>query len=111
MKSIKARFLKASEQQSGGDYLEGGYLGGYSALAEAVKGQRFTKYAISKSINELLVEGDGEDYMKSDRKDLLNELYELSNFSAEEPKIEGKFVTGASSIIKGVVSVVRVKTI
>ena len=83
-------------------------VGGYIALANAVKGKRYSKYVISKNMNELLV--SGVDYQRSDRKELLEHLYQLSN-GLEEAKIEGKFVTSTSSIIKDVVCVTIAKTV
>jgi len=76
MRNIEARCLAVSEKMPA--------LGAVCCLATAVKGQGFSRYAISDNMNTLLVQGD--DYEKEDRKELLEYLYKLSN-SAEETKI------------------------
>lgn len=111
MKSIRARFLKELEQQPSIGCYEGGYKGECVAFADAIRGQRLTRYAISKNMNNLITDPEDKACVKANRKDFLNQWHRLSNPGAEEPKIEGENLDEVSPDIKDVVSTEKNKKI
>lgn len=74
MKSLERNFNNISAKNP--------YLSSYMCFAEAVEGRRFSKRIIAFWFNKLV---DKDDYDKRDKKELLRQLYPISN-NAEESK-------------------------
>lgn len=68
MRSIERRFKNISEKKP--------FWSSYLCFTEAIKGQKFTKPMISKWFSKLV---EKDDYSKSDKKQILRQLEQLSN--------------------------------
>src|SRR3989344_6152856 len=72
MRSIERRFNKIVAGNP--------YWSSFICFAEAVKDQRFTKSMIARRFNQLV---DKEDYERTDKREILRQLVELSNAKRE----------------------------
>ena len=68
MKSVQRRFLNIQEKKQG--------YSSYSVFAEAVARQKFSKDVLRRWFNKLV---DKNDYVASEKKDILAHLYNLTN--------------------------------
>lgn len=70
MKSIERIFNKVRKENP--------YLSDYLCFAEAVEGRNFSRQTIARYFNKLV---DKDDYDSKDKKELLQQLFELSQGS------------------------------
>lgn len=70
MRSIKARYQNIQDKNIN--------LGEYICLAKAVMYKKFSRKSILKSFNEIMPK---EDYLKSERKELVNHLESLAKLT------------------------------
>lgn len=68
MRSIERRFKNMAEKKP--------FWSSYICFAEAIKGQKFTKPMISRWFSKLV---EKDDYLKNDKKQILEQLEDLSN--------------------------------
>ena len=68
MRSLKRVFLKIRKDNP--------YWSDYVCFAEAIARRKFSKRTISYHFNRLV---DRDDYAKRDKKEILEQLFELSN--------------------------------
>ena len=78
MRSIEANYKKIQVRNPN--------LGDYLCLARAIKGKKFSRKSLVKSFTELVSK---DDYLKSERKELVDYLEYLTNI-AEEGEIRVK---------------------
>lgn len=72
MRSIKANFKKSAKKNP--------ELGDYIHLANAVKGQKYSKRSIGQAFNELMSK---QEYQMNENKQLIKHLVYLTNLSEE----------------------------
>lgn len=82
MRSIEANYKKIQARNPN--------LGDYLCLARTVKGRKFSRKNLVKAFNELVSK---DDYLKSERIELVDYLENLTNI-AEEGEKQGKNATG-----------------
>lgn len=75
MKSIERRFNKIAKRNP--------FWSSYICFAEAIKGQKFSRQAIHRWFYKLV---NQDDYDKSDTRDILAQLEELSNSPEDDKK-------------------------
>ena len=72
MKSLEARFSTVFEKNP--------YWSSFICFSEAIKKQKFTKPIINRWFRKLV---DKDDYQRSDKNKILQQLYDYSNVSEE----------------------------
>lgn len=75
MKSIERRYKNIEEKNP--------FWGSFICFAEAVKNQHFSKQTISRWFGKLVKKSD---YSRSDKKQILNHLKDLSNLTEDNRK-------------------------
>lgn len=75
MRSIEARYKKIQEKKQG--------WSSYLCYASAITGRKFSRETLQRWFNKLV---EKDDYVASEKKDILAHLYNLTNDAVEHRK-------------------------
>lgn len=85
MKSIERRFKSITEKNP--------YWSSYYCFYEAIKGQNFSEQRIRRWFQKLVSK---DDYVREEKRDILNHLIGLSKTMLNRTEIEGKSAQGTT---------------